>query len=116
MRKALLTSFALTLGVYSIAQTEVYNEDFQSGIPVDFTIVDNDGLTPDASVAEYTDAWIHLVDPDDTAQTDSVMGSTSYFSPTGQADRWMITPAITLGSFGNTLFWERKISRRLISR
>ncbi|MCH2225960.1 MAG: choice-of-anchor J domain-containing protein, partial [Crocinitomicaceae bacterium] len=108
MTKALITSFALSFGIAPIAQTEVYNEDFQAGIPVDFTIVDNDGLTPDPSVIEYTDAWIHTVDPDDVSTTDSVMSSTSYFSPAGQANRWMITPSITLGSFGNTLFWEGK--------
>lgn len=108
MTKALLTSVALSVGIFSIAQTEVYNEDFQSGIPVDFSIVDNDGFTPEAVVSEYTEAWILLADPDDATGTDSVMGSTSYFAPTGQADRWMITPAITLGSFGNTLFWEGK--------
>jgi hypothetical protein len=36
------------------------------------------------------------------------MGSTSFFSPVGQADRWLITPAITLGAFGNILYWDAK--------
>ena len=30
-----------------VAQTEIYNESFQSGLPVSYTIVDNDGFTPE---------------------------------------------------------------------
>lgn len=90
----------------STAQIVIYNEDFESGAPVSFTIVDNDGLTPAAAVAEFTEAWIRLADPDNPA--DTVMGSTSFFSPVGTADRWLITPAITLGAYGNVLSWEAK--------
>ena len=101
------TLFAVTLlGTQAFAQTEIYNEDFQSGLPVAYTIVDNDGLTPNAAVAEYTEAWIELTDPEDA--NDTIMGSTSYFDPVGQADRWLITPAISLGAYGNIAYWEAK--------
>lgn len=87
-----------------MGQIEIYNEDFDEGIPVDYTIVDNDGRTPNAAVAEYTEAWISKTDPLDAMN--SVVSSTSYFEPVGEAERWLITPAITLGPFGNVLFWD----------
>lgn len=88
------------------AQTEILNEDFQSGAPVAFTIVDNDGLTPNAATAQFSEAWTQVIDPENAS--DTVMGSTSYFEPTGVASRWLITPALTLGSFGNFIYWEAK--------
>jgi hypothetical protein len=101
------TLIAITLlGTQAIAQTEIYNEDFQAGLPVAYTIVDNDGFTPNSAVAEYTSAWIELTDPDDA--NDTIVGSTSYFDPVGQADRWLITPAINLGAYGNIAYWETK--------
>jgi hypothetical protein len=102
----------LILGAFAIcsftasSQTEIFNEDFQSGLPATFSIVDNDGLTPNAATAHFTDAWTLLPDPLDT--TDTVMGATSYFEPIGTADRWLITPPITLGAFGNFFYWEAR--------
>ncbi len=100
------TVITLLLGFYSSAQTIIYSEDFQSGIPATYTLVDNDGLTPDASVSDFTPAWIAIEDPD--VPGDTVAGSTSYFSPAGRADRWLITPSISLGATGNVLFWNAK--------
>jgi hypothetical protein len=88
------------------AQTEILNEDFESGAPTAFTIVDNDGNTPNAATAQFVDAWTQLTDPEDPS--DTVMGSTSYFSPVGIANRWLITPALTLGSYGNFIYWQAK--------
>lgn len=99
----------LVLGLISTTtwgQTVIYSEDFQSGLPVNYTLLNNDGLTPDASVSEFSDAWISLSDPGNPS--DTIMGSTSFFNPTGQADRWLITPAITLGSYGNWAYWEAR--------
>lgn len=87
-----------------MGQIEIYNEDFEAGIPVTYTIVNNDGRTPNTDVAEYTEAWISKTDPLDA--NNSVASSTSYFEPVGEAERWLITPAITLGPFGNVLFWD----------
>jgi Secretion system C-terminal sorting domain/Cleaved Adhesin Domain len=106
MIKKTVLFIAALVGSQVNAQTEIYNEDFQSGIPGTYTIVDNDFLTPNAAVSEYTDAWILLPDPDNAA--DSVMSSTSYFDAPGLADRWLITPPIALGAFGNKVYWEAK--------
>lgn len=94
------------LAAQGYAQTEIYNEDFQSGLPLAYSIVDNDGLIPASAVSEYTEAWVVVADPDDS--NDTIMGSTSYFTPSGQADRWMITSAISLGAYGNIAYWEAK--------
>lgn len=106
MIKELIFSTAVFITGAAVAQTEIYNEDFQSGLPLDYSIVDNDGLTPNSAVSDFSDAWVLLADPDNAA--DTIMGSTSYFEPSGEADRWLISPAITLGAFGNNLFWEAR--------
>ncbi len=96
----------LFIGTVSLAQTDVLLTDFQNGIPLDYTIVDNDGETPDPSVSEYTAAWISLVDPENAL--DTVAAATSFFSPTGTADRWLITPPLSLGNYGNFIEWQAK--------
>ncbi len=106
MIKNILFVTAILYSTLVSAQVVIYNEDFQSGLPANITIVDNDGLTPNSSVSNFGDAWILLADPDNPS--DSIMGSTSYFDPVGKADRWLITPAITIGSYGNILYWNAK--------
>jgi hypothetical protein len=88
------------------AQLTLFNVDFQNGIPSNFSIIDNDGLTPDPAVSEYTSAWISTIDPSNV--TDSIAASTSFFSPVGTASRWLITPKVKLGSFGNFIEWNAR--------
>lgn len=88
------------------SQTDIFTTDFQTGIPVNYSVVDNDGLIPDAQVANFSNAWISLQDPDNSA--DTIVGSTSFFSPIGTASRWLITPAISLGAYGNFIEWQAK--------
>jgi hypothetical protein len=88
------------------AQTVILSTDFQQGMPAIYTIVDNDGNTPDQTVAEFTSAWITLVDPENAL--DTVAASTSYFTALDSASRWMITPPLALGAFGNYIQWNAK--------
>ena len=97
---------SLLFSTLSFTQVEIYNEAFQSGFPSLMTIIDNDGFTPNTAVSDFSDAWVLLADPDNS--TDSIVGSTSFFEPVGQADRWLITPAITIGAYGNVLYWNAK--------
>lgn len=90
----------------AFSQVDLINEDFQSGIPVFFTVVDQSAHTPDVAVSEYTEAWISKEDPDDAANL--TVSSTSYFSPPARADHWLITPIITLGAFGNYISFDAK--------
>lgn len=103
-----ITSFLIASCLTFIAncQTDIFTTDFQTGIPMNYTVVDNDGLTPDSQVANFTNAWISLQDPENP--DDTLAGSTSFFSPTGTASRWLITPAINLGAYGNFIEWQAK--------
>ena len=83
----------------------IFSENFQGGLPGTWTLIDNDGLTPHADVAVFTSAWI--VGENSNQSGDSVMMSTSWYSPVGTADDWLITPAINLTN-NNDLEWDAK--------
>lgn len=101
----LLCSF-LGIATAAHAQTVVFSENFQSGMPANFTLFDMDGRTPAPSTAYITSAWVARPDFLMPAFTgDSAAFSTSWYSPNGAADDWMITPAITLTS-ASVLRWQ----------
>lgn len=96
------------LGVSLTAQSQtVFKEDFQEGIPETFKIINNDGNTPAAAVEFVSDAWVSFEDPLD--ETNLVAISTSWYSPAGQSDDWIITPEITLGSNNALTFRTRAL-------
>jgi hypothetical protein len=84
----------------------IFSEDFESGIPAGFTLLNLDQNTPHPLVSEYSDAWIVVTDPNDS--TDTIAAATSYFNEPDTANRWLITPPISLGAFGNYLTWDSK--------
>lgn len=65
-----------------------------------------DGRAPDTQVAFVTDAWVRreIFMPEPIA--DSVAFSTSFTSPSGQADDWMWTPLISNISANSVLKWS----------
>lgn len=106
MHTKLITIFTLAFASISFSQTEILNEDFQTGIPSNWEVIDVDQQIPNAQVSEYTHAWISKPDPDSTANIS--VSSTSFFNPAGQANKWLITPQITLGAYGNYLSFKAK--------
>jgi len=98
--------FCILISSCVSSQVTVFETDFQSGIPSNMLILDNDLNVPNANVSEFTSAWICVEDPSNSA--DSVAASTSWFSPIDTADRWLITPALSLGAFGNSISWNAK--------
>lgn len=101
----LLIILCLTIN-FTFSQV-LFEDDFDGSGPglAGWTLVDNDGLTPNASVAQFTDAWIEADDFDNTG--DVVAMSTSWYTPAGTSDDWMITPAINLT--GNAILtWEEE--------
>jgi hypothetical protein len=106
MSKYILTLVSLGLSFVSISQVVILNEDFQSGFPATWSMVDVDQQVPNTAVGEYVNPWIIKADPENNA--DSVVSSTSFYEPVGQANKWLITPAITLGDYGNYLSWQAK--------
>lgn len=91
-----------------VGQITLLSTDFQSGIPSNYTILNNDGNTPFSTMAPFIDqeAWISFQDPD--SSSNQVAASTSYFEAADSADRWLITPQITLSPFGNYISWNAK--------
>jgi hypothetical protein len=88
------------------AQTVLFSEDFQGGMPATFSLYNVDMRTPAGSVAFVNQAWIVRDDPDRTI-ADSVAISTSWYAPDGAADDWMVSPAITIPTGLNIqLTWE----------
>lgn len=93
------------ISTVAFSQTVVFNEDFQQGIPNSWAMI-NDNNQVESAVIEYTEAWISKVDPQNA--NDTVASATSYFTSATDAERWLISPAITLSSFGNYITWEAK--------
>tara|TARA_Y100001978_G_scaffold199345_1_gene213500 strand:+ start:3244 stop:4041 length:798 start_codon:yes stop_codon:yes gene_type:complete len=104
--KIIKTLFFTLLAFQFFGQISVFETDFQGGIPSEMTIIDNDLNVPNTAVSEYTDAWICISDPENPS--DSVAASTSWFTPIDTADRWLITPQLILGSYGNSIYWDSK--------
>ena len=86
-------------------QVTLLDENFDnSTLPAQWTIIDNDGFTVDTAVQEYTEAWIYKEDPLNPGN--GTVSSTSYFSPVDRADRWLITPQLSMGVSGNFISWK----------
>lgn len=102
----LLFAFSfLTLSLNSFCQVDILVENFDATtLPSGWSVVDNDGNTPDEAVDEYTEAWIYKEDPFDA--NNGTFSSTSFFDPVDRADRWLITPQITLGNESNYISWK----------
>jgi thiol-disulfide isomerase/thioredoxin len=88
--KLLITTIALLS--YSNANSQIFSEDFNTGIPATFTLTDVDGLTPNNT--NFTVGSFQAGNL--TAENCAI--SVSWFNPLGQADDWMVTPAITIPS------------------
>lgn len=107
--KSFVFSLALVFTFqFSDAQIILLSENFNNGFPSGWQVIDNDGLTPHAQVANITSGFGYLEDDDSTGIGDSIIACTSYFTPTGTADNYLILPAITLKQHGNILHWDAK--------
>jgi hypothetical protein len=108
MNKLSVLLFFLLIFQIGYSQITLLSTDFQSGIPSNYTILNNDGNTPFSSMTEFIgqNAWISIQDPDSTENL--VAAATSYFESPDSADRWLISPQITLSSFGNYVSWNAK--------
>lgn len=78
-------------------------EDFEDAS--DWTMIDVDGRTPDDEVSFMTAAWIFGIDGFEASADNMIAVSTSYYSPTGRADDWLISPLLSLDGH-STLSWR----------
>lgn len=106
MKKSLLMVFAVVSLLTANSQTTIFNENFNTGIPNTWTLINNDNKTPAANVSFVNAAWVW----DDNQQLGAgqIAVSTSWYNPLGAADDWLITPSITIpsGSTNVLLFWK----------
>ena len=90
LQKLTFAIVALFITTAAFAQTSVlYFEDFENGIPSDYTLYDLDGLTPHANATTDGQAWTGIA---------GLAISNSWYNPPGASDDWMVTGAITLPS------------------
>jgi hypothetical protein len=103
MHRISLTIFVLGLSIFSSkGQTILFEDNFNDGISTEWTLFNQDGLVPDAAVSEFDQAWISFLDG-----ADSAAASCSYYTPSGQANDYLITPKISLGNFSK-LVWKAR--------
>lgn len=96
--------FAFLTSLNVLAQQVILSESFDNGIPQDWSIIDGDNFVVHPSVSEFQPAWIGLDDP--FIPGNKIAGSTSYFQPEGKAFRFLVTPQVALGAYGNFLTWQ----------
>jgi len=106
--KKIITGLALTIGLTSFSQVELLNEKFTTGIPSTWSVINVDNNIPGSTI--YTDAWIGF-----TSVFDTCAASTSYYlDSNGDEDveatsaDYLITPQVSLLTFGNILTWDAK--------
>ena len=95
MRRNLLV-FTFTFFAISL-NAQIFSEDFNSGsIPSNFTTYDLDGSTIDPFLNSFMPTTASFVNVNYAGAI--FAGSPSLFTPPGTADKWMVTPAISLSN------------------
>ncbi|RMZ58338.1 T9SS C-terminal target domain-containing protein [Chryseobacterium nematophagum] len=113
MRKLLLNVLLSSLPIFSFAQ--IFQENFDGNGPgiAAWTTIDGDGLTPANDVSFITNGWNRI----DRDGVDGGFGgpagnyaamSTSWYSPPGTSNDWLISPQMTISGASPTLYWDAK--------
>jgi thiol-disulfide isomerase/thioredoxin len=80
-----------------LVDAQIFSEDFNSGsIPANFTTYDLDGSMIDPSLSSFMPTTASFVNVNYMSAI--FAGSASLFTPPGTADKWMVTPAISLSN------------------
>jgi hypothetical protein len=106
MKKLLLSTFGFA-AMMAGANAQIFSENFDSGtIPATFTLTDVDGLTVNSNMSSYTAAFNAGAASDGNGLEKDCIRSTSWFTPAGQADDWIGTPAIIIPASTNSIVLE----------
>ncbi|MBA5246253.1 choice-of-anchor J domain-containing protein [Marnyiella aurantia] len=103
MKKTLLSLFVLA-SLVSTAQVHSSNFEPTLGPLSNWTLYNVDAKTPATQVAYVNNAWIQRIEEFDN----NVALSTSYYTPAGASNDWMVSPAITLPTGTNNLYWHAR--------
>lgn len=100
----------LLLFIMLYMPTLFFGQIFQSGFetvngPItQWTLYNQDALTPNAAVSFVNGAWVASLEEADN----NVAMSTSWYAPPGVSNDWMVSPAITLPAGASTLYWHAR--------
>ncbi len=108
MKSILVISMLLgSMSQAAFAISPSINEDFSHGIPSEWAVYDLDGNTPskDGQVVGFAtgEGWIALSD-----NGNGVAASTSWYSPAGTANDWLVTPAISIDNGTYVVQWKAR--------
>lgn len=106
LKQIAFLSSVLISALSANAQTTILDQEFQHGIPASWTTVKSDSYTEHETQFLGQPAWIAISDPFNP--TDTIAAATSYFTVAQKASRWLISPPITIGTYGNYLKWKAK--------
>lgn len=95
MKKIYFSAFLLASVA---ANAQIFSEDFDSGLPSTWTVMDVDGLTPNSSNNNLSTAGWHAI------TTSKNVGNTSWYDPAGVANDWLISPQISIPSTSTNPF------------
>ncbi|MBI1835965.1 MAG: choice-of-anchor J domain-containing protein [Flavobacteriia bacterium] len=101
MKKSLLLVGALVLSSAAVKAQTIFSEDFNAAttLPAGWVLHNVDGFTPATNVNFVTDAWVVRADAT-TPANGNICTSTSWYTPAGAANDWIVTPAITVPGTG----------------
>ena len=106
LKQIAFLSSVLLSALSATAQTTILDQEFQHGIPASWATLKADTCLEHELQFRGQDAWIPVPDPGNL--TDTVAAATSYFYTSHQSKRWLISPAVTIGTYGNFLKWNAR--------
>lgn len=106
MKKLLLLSFAL-FGFNQVATSQiVFQENWDGAGPgiAGWTLYNVDNLTPNAAVNFVNGAWASSAEEFDNR----VALSTSWYTPAGTSNDWLVSPSIAIPAGSSRLYWDAR--------
>jgi hypothetical protein len=102
MKKTLLFLLCFPTLIYS----QIFNENFDGIGPgiSGWTLYNQDNLTPNTNVSFVNGAWIRTLEEFDN----NVAMSTSWYTPAGSSDDWLVSPQINLPAGTKTLYFDSR--------
>lgn len=112
MKKTLLTLLA---ALPFIGNAQIFQEDFDGNGPgiSAWTVIDVDGRTPAQAVSFITNGWNAIDREGDNGNYGGPAGnraamSTSWYTPAGTSNDWLISPQVMISGTSPHLIWEAK--------
>ena len=102
--KKILLLLVVSFFMSNVNSQVIFSHDFEDETLGGMTIVDVDGKTPATNVAAYVDAWNVFNNLE--ADANFYAASNSWYAPAGQADDWIITPALDISEGGFLLEFD----------